>query len=362
LGQIQHLRGDYLGAERILRENLSLHPGRSGTIYIASCGWLAWGLAERGEFAAAHTHLDAVHRAAEVSRHAYSQAIAWAMTGLVALRSGDLTRAVLPLGKSLATSRRKNLTLWQPIPSSLLGLTLVRMGHVADGLRLLEDSVALSRKLGVRAYLVAWMLNLAEGYLADRQFSRAAATAHEALELAHAGGERAHQAHAQQLLGEIAGRSDPPAATEALRCYEAAWSLAETLGLRPLIALVHSGLQRVHALLGDAARVQQHAAAADGLTAELGLRPWWKFADDGHRDASRVFVVARSDEELYELLADDFAGARNIDVILDRRHAERRRHASSATASERRHHQRRQATLDDDLRDWQLAVTVRKND
>src|SRR5262249_4106444 len=242
LGQIQHLRGDYLGAERILRENLSLHPGRSGTIYIASCGWLAWGLAERGEFAAAHTHLDAVHRAAEVSRHAYSQAIAGAMPGLVALRSGDLTRAVLPLGKSLATSRRKNLTLWQPIPSSLLGLTLVRMGHVADGLRLLEDSVALSRKLGVRAYLVAWMLNLAEGYLADRQFSRAAATAHEALELAHAGGERAHQAHAQQLLGEIAARSDPPAATEALRCYEAAWSLAETLGLRPLIALVHSGL------------------------------------------------------------------------------------------------------------------------
>src|SRR5262249_5318258 len=201
-----------------------------------------------------------------------------------------------------------------------------------------------------------------EGYLAAGQLPRAAAIAHEALELAQASHERAHEAYAQHLLGDIAARSDPPTPTDALRCYEAACSLAEDLGLRPLVASVHSSLRRLHELLGDAAAAQRHAELAAGLIHRLGLHPWSSVSDAATRDAGRVFIVARSNADLYEFLADDFAGARDIDVILDRRQAERRRQASIATTSDRRHHQRRQATLDDDLRDWQLAVTVRRQD
>jgi class 3 adenylate cyclase/tetratricopeptide (TPR) repeat protein len=360
IGQSHHLRGDFASSERILRDNLAADADRSGTIYIGSAGWLAWGLAERGEFEAACACLDPAHRAAEQSHDAYSQAIAWAIAGLVAIRSGHLTRAVPPLGRSLEISRRKNLTIWEPIPSSLLGLALVRIGHVAEGLRLLEDSVASSRKLGVRAYFAAWMLNLAEGYLADEQFDRAAATAHEALDLAEAMGERGHQAYAQQLLGDIAARTTSPDLDDALMRYEASLRLATTLGLRPLIASVHIGLHRLHVLRGDEVAAKRHATLARKLVSELGLHPWWERSEETNED-SRLFIVARSNTELFEFLSQDLAGARDIEVILDRRQADRRG-TRRGTGQDRRREQRRRVRLDDDLRNWHLATAARKQD
>ncbi|MEK7702082.1 MAG: adenylate/guanylate cyclase domain-containing protein, partial [candidate division NC10 bacterium] len=181
MGQSHHALGDYPRAERILRENIDLlDEARAGTSYVASCSWLAMSLADRGEFEAAYAALDQAHLAAEATRHAYSQTIAWTMAGLVSLRRGHLARAVLPLERSLEACRRKALTVWQPIPSSLLGLAFVRMGHVTEGLQLLEESVRLSRELGIRAYLPAWIVNLAAGYLADGRHDDARATAAEA--------------------------------------------------------------------------------------------------------------------------------------------------------------------------------------
>src|SRR5262249_46520439 len=152
----------------------------------------------------------------------------------VSIRRQQLARAVLPLTRSLELCRRKRLTVWEPIPSSLLGLAFIRMGHVAEGLRLVEDGVKLSRELGVRAYLPLWILNLGEGYLANGALERAEETVSEALELAVAGGERGHEAYAHYLLGEIAARRDPRALDEARERYQTALRLSETLGMRPL--------------------------------------------------------------------------------------------------------------------------------
>src|SRR5262249_37907413 len=360
MGQSHHLRGDYGRAEEVLGENLGIDPEDDGTVYIASCGWLAWSRAERGEFEAAYAGLTEAHRAAERSGHAYGQAIAWAMAGVVAIRSGHLTRAIPPLWRSLEISRRKNLTIWEPIPSSLLGLALVRVGLVADGLRFLEHSVASSRTLGVRAYFAAWMLNLAEGYLADEQVALAAATAQDALDLAEATGETGHQAYAQQLLGEIAARTPSPELDTALRHYETSLRLATTLGLRPLVASVHVGLHTLHLLRGDVVAGEEHAALVQTLVDELGLHPWWE-RSEGSGEDSRLLVVAQSNTELFEFLSQDLGGARDIEIILDRRQADRRS-TRRGTGSDGRREQRRRSRLDDELRSWQLAMAARKQD
>jgi class 3 adenylate cyclase/tetratricopeptide (TPR) repeat protein len=341
MGQSHHLRGDYATAERVLRENLAgLDLDRGGTPYLASCGWLSWSLAERGEFEAAEACLDSAIRAAADSPHAYSQAIAWTFAGLVAIRSGDLGRAVLPLARSLELSQRKHLTLWQPIPSSLLGLALVRMGHLPAGLRLLEAGVARSRELGIRAYLAAWLLNLAEGYLASGQHARAATTVREALALAQADGERGHEAYCHQLLGDLAARGARPKLDEAQREYETALALAEGLGLRPLTATVHRGLHALHALRGGRA------------AAEPGLRPGPESPEAQMTGPRHLFVVARSNTDLHEFLAQELAGTEGLEVILDRRQG-------AAADPSGAPSERRRARPQDDLRDWELAVATR---
>lgn len=320
----------------MLRENLELDLDPRGTVYIASCGWLAWTLAERGDFDSAQAFVERACAAAEDSGHAYGQAIAWAMAGLVALRSGHYDRAILPLGRSLETTQRNQLSIWQPIPTSLLGLAFVRLGHVTEGLRLLHDAIISTYRLGVRAYGAFWTLNLGEGYLAHRQYDQAAATAHEALGLAEAGGERGHEAYAHNLIGEIAARRTPPDLEGARQAYRKAVELAESIEVAPLIASAESRLRALNT--HDAVKGDRASEPAGGV--------------------NHLLIVARSNTALLEFFARELAGSRAIEVIADRRHAERRT-ALHAITEERRRDQRRQAQIDQDLRSWELSVAPR---
>src|SRR6267142_5478392 len=266
MGQSYHAQGDYGRAERTLKENLEATArDQATTSYVASCGWLAFSLADRGAFDAANTYLAEAQRAAETTQHAYSRLIAWTLIGLVWIRRGRLAPAVLPLERGMEACRRKHLTVWLPIPLSLLGLAFVRMGHVVEGLRLLEESVALSRELGIRAYLSAWLVNLAEGLLAAGQVSRARETAGQALELARECGERGHQAEALQALGDIAALGTEPDPRAAREHYEAALRLAEELGLRPLVGACQLSLSTLEARTGDTTSATGHRGLAQKI-------------------------------------------------------------------------------------------------
>jgi class 3 adenylate cyclase/tetratricopeptide (TPR) repeat protein len=350
IGQSRHLRGEYAAAEDALRRNLVLDPERAPTCYIASCAWLAWTLAERGEFEAAYASLDRGLRAAEQGAHSYGQAIAWAVAGVVAIRRGHLTRAVLPLGRSLELTQRKHLPVWQPIPSSLLGLALVRLGHVTEGLRLLGQGVSLSRRLGVRAYLASWTLNLAEGYLAAGEFERATATAAEARSIAEKDGERGHQAYTHEILGDIALAGRAPDVARALASYDKGLELATELGLRPLAVSLHRRLHRLHASHGGRGVADRHLAAADSLATELGLQRSSAAPEETGRAIGRLLIVARTNTDLYDFLAEELAGAKGLDVIVDRRH-----HHQDHVAD-----RRRQIDVTEDLRDWQFAIAARQ--
>src|SRR5581483_10032605 len=275
---------------------------RARTTYIASCAWLAWGLAERGEFDAAYAALDRALCAAD-GRHAYGEAITWAIAGLVMLTRGDNERAVLPLTRSLETSERHALTVWQPIPASLLGLALVRMGHVAAGLPLLQQSVLTTNRLGVRAHVALWTLHLAEGYLADGQSDRAAALTHEALALADAAGERAHAAHAHRVLGDICVQRQPPQLDDAVARYEMALRVASELGLRPLEGMLHHLLHQVHRARSATSEAADHGRRAEELGSQLGLVYADRWDTRTHAELTRLLIVSRQNTDLYRFLA-----------------------------------------------------------
>jgi predicted ATPase/class 3 adenylate cyclase len=364
LGYSCHAQGKYRRAVSILTQNIEALEGtwaqgvgtQAVISYVTSSGWLAFTLAELGEFDAARGYLDRAQQAAEASGHAYTQTIARTLAGLVWLRRGQLDRALTLLQKSLDACREKNLDVWRPIPSSLLGLTCSFLGRSEEGLRLLGDGVSLTEELGVRAYLALWTANLGEGLLGAGQVERARTVAQRALDLATAHKERGHQAWALRLLGEIAARAGE--AQKAAEYHRRSLALAEELQMRPLVARNHLGLGQIYRQAGDRGKADEHLSRAIEMLGDLDMRFWFKRAAEELMGLGHLFVVAREKAQLYEYLKQEFANE-PVTVVLDRRQGERR-HEDQPHAEERREADRRaDADADAALRQRGFAVISR---
>jgi class 3 adenylate cyclase/tetratricopeptide (TPR) repeat protein len=353
LGYSYHAQGHYRRAEYILKQNVealdsvwSQGEGPQASIsFVTSCGWLAFTLAELGEFDAATAYLDRAQQAGDASGHAYTLTIARTLAGLVWLRRGQLDRALPLLQKSLDTCREKNLDVWRPIPSSLLGLTCILLGRLDEGLRLLEDGVALTEALGVRAYLALWTTHLGEGLLAADQIERARTVSQRALELAHTHKERGHQAWALCLQGDIAARGSRADTNQAEASYARTLAMAEELKMRPLVARTHLCLGQLHARAGDSEKSQEHLGTAMGLLREMDMRFWSARAAEELMGLGKLFIVARHEAELFEYLTQEFAGE-PVTVLLDRRRAQAAPRGDGAAGGDRR----RRRDIEDALR------------
>jgi tetratricopeptide (TPR) repeat protein len=314
---------------------------------VASCGWLAFTLAELGEFGPAQAYVDKGQAAADAARHAYSQAIAWTMEGLVSIRRGHLEAAIRPLERSLDACREAHVALWRPIPASLLGLTFVLLGRVDEGLRWLEEGVTLSQDLGINAYRALWTAQLGEGLLIAGDTARAEVVAVEALALAKAHQERGHEAWALELLAEITARRDPPDVERAEDAFRQALGLATELGMRPLLAQSHLGLGRLYQRTRRRGGAETHLSTALALFCDLDMRFWVERSWAGLKELAQLFIVARDSRPLYEYLQRMFSEEDRELVRLDRRHGERRQLVNASRAHRRTTDRRRPPSADD---------------
>jgi tetratricopeptide (TPR) repeat protein len=354
MGYSYHAQGRYREAESVLLQNVErldevrAKDGGAATLvsYASSTGWLAFSLAELGEFDLAASYAAMGQRAAESERHAYAQAIAWTLGGLVALRRGHMEKALYLLERSLEACRDKQLTVWRPIPSSLLGLTRARLGRPEDALPLLEDGVRLSEELGVKAYLASWTVNLAGGLLAAGDVPRARETAQRALDLALAHKERGHQAYALRLLGEIAARAEPRDLALAEEDLTQAQAIAEELGMRPLLGRIHLSLGEMFRLGGAHTQAEGHIFHAINLFRQMDMRHWLEESAAQLKALGHLLVVAHYNLGLYDFLKERFAEDMEVTVVLDRRKGERRRPGESP-GSERRASDRRTPEMSD---------------
>src|SRR5262249_60852157 len=86
--------------------------------------------------------------------------------------------------------------------------------------------------------------------------------------------ERAHEAYALRLLGELHARPDPPAVEPAEYYYRQALALAEELGMRPLQAHCHRGLGTLYARIGRPASACPTLATAMALYRDMEMTSW----------------------------------------------------------------------------------------
>jgi len=339
MGHCYHAQGRYREAEHLLRQNVAVPEG--GVAYVAASGWLALALAELGEFDLAQDFLDQERRIADAGGEAYSQTIAWTLEGLVCVRRGHLDRALPLLERALQAAREKSLIVWQPIPSCVLGLSLCLLGRASEGLRLLEEGIALSEDLGVKAYLALWTAQLGEGLLAAGLTERAGEAAHRALELALAHKEQGHRAWALRLVGEIAARDDPPKIEKAETACREALGLAQELGMRPLLARTHLELGRLYRRVGNRPEAEDHLSAAITWLHALDMRFWFERAEGELRELKGLFVVPASNPGLYDHLSRRFSADDAVTILRDRRRRERRQRRQPHEPERRRVGRRR---------------------
>jgi tetratricopeptide (TPR) repeat protein len=106
------------------------------------------------------------------------------------------------------------------------------------------------------------------------RLQEAHALTERALALAREHGERGHQAYALRLLGDIAMQREPPEREQAEAHYRQALTLAEELGMHPLVAHCHLGLGTLYAKIGYREQATAECSIAIELYKAMDMTFW----------------------------------------------------------------------------------------
>jgi class 3 adenylate cyclase/tetratricopeptide (TPR) repeat protein len=282
LGIPHHAQGDYRRAIDAFGQTVMVLKGtrryeRFGQVNLPavfSRAWLAWCHAELGTFAEGRTLGEEGLRIAEAVNHPHSLMRASWGIGLLALRQGDLSKALLLLERAMGLCQDADLPGLFLEMAAALGAAYTLAGRVADAVPLLTQAMAQATAPEMVGYQVLCGLSLGEAHLLAGHVEEAQTLAKGALSLARAHQERGNQAHALHLLGEIAARREPPESEQARDHYRQALALADKLGMRPLQAHCHLGLGTLHAKLGCQEAARSELSAAIELYRSMEMTFW----------------------------------------------------------------------------------------
>jgi tetratricopeptide (TPR) repeat protein len=198
---------------------------------------------------------------------------AWG-AGLLALRQGDLLRALPVLERALDICRDIDLPNYFPRVAATLGTAYTLCGRVDDAVPLLERGLEQAMALERVNFGAFCRLPLGEARLLGGHLEEARAIAEYALAHTREHQERANQAYALRLLGDIATRCDPPKHERAKAHYRQALALAEELEMRPLMAHCLLGLGTLHAKIGQLEQARADLTAAIASYRAMNMTFW----------------------------------------------------------------------------------------
>jgi class 3 adenylate cyclase/tetratricopeptide (TPR) repeat protein len=282
LGQAYYARGDYREGVDVLTQNAGLLVGerereRFGLTALPSVlsrAWLAWCLAELGDFGEGDVHATEALKIAEAVDLPIDVVIACFANGILGLRKGDVEPAISVLERALGLCERGHVLFWLPLVSACLGAAYALSGRAAEAVPLLARAVkehADMRLMGVHSLFVAWH---GEAQLLAGQLAEAAASADEALALALRHREGGHEAWSRWLVGEVAAHPGRDDLTAAEAAYRQSLAIADARGMRPLAARCRFGLGRVHGRRGDRDATREWLTAAVTAFRDLDMALW----------------------------------------------------------------------------------------
>ncbi len=181
--------------------------------------------------------------------------------GFLHLAKGDLEHAIRVLDQGLALCRASGDRTNLRVIVAGLGYASALQGRLTEGRALLEEARSERLRQGMQpGPEVRWLSEVS--HLAGHG-EEAGQYARQALDLARRRKIRGEEALALHQLGVVHAHADPPDAVQAETHYQQALTLAEELGMRPLVAHCHLGLGTLYAATGQ--REQARAALSTAM-------------------------------------------------------------------------------------------------
>jgi class 3 adenylate cyclase/tetratricopeptide (TPR) repeat protein len=281
LGEAYQTQGDYRRAIDCFRETVASIEGarryeRFGQVYlpaVISRVLLVECHAELGVFAEGSTLGAEGLQIAEMVDHPPSLMIAHYGIGLLALRQGNLPRALPRLEQAVGLCQDVNLPVYFPWMAAALGEAYTLDGRVTDAVALLTQAMEQTSAIET-VFQALCHLSLGEAQVRAGCLEEAQALAERVLVLAREHKERSHQAYVLRLLGEIAAHREPPERHQAKDYYQQALALGDELGMRPLQGHCHLGLGTLYAKFGRPEEARTELAAAIDLYRAMEMTFW----------------------------------------------------------------------------------------
>ena len=278
LGQTYSTMGDFGRATELLRRNVEAADWESDRLStyerINSQAWLARTLSWLGAFAEGRRHGEEALRLATLAGREATATQPYVALGELYLAQGDLEHAMRVLEQGLALCRVSgNRTNLRSIAASL-GYASALQGRLAEGRALLEEAVSVGLRMGAlrgQAYRVAWLSEVCR--LMGRG-AEAGQHARQALDLARQLKERGNEALALHQLGVVQAHANPPDTAPAEAHYQQALTLAEELGMRPLVAHCYHGLGRLYYQTGRSEQARADLTTAIDLYRSMDMTFW----------------------------------------------------------------------------------------
>jgi len=201
--------------------------------------------------------------------------------GSLHLTRGDLQTAIPVLEGGLELCRVWNIRFWFPLLASPLGYAYALSGQMAEAVLLQEQAMKHAAAMRITGGCALYAARLSESYLLASRLEDANALARRALEFSRAHKERGYEACALRLLGKIAAHREPPEAKPAEDYYRQALTLADELGMRPLVAHCHLGLGTLYLKMGQREQACAELSAAIELYRAMEMTFWLPQADAG---------------------------------------------------------------------------------
>ena len=280
LGLAHHTRGDYKNAREHFGWNAvhlegNLASQRFGMFVLPAAfsrSFVAWGLADTGQFSEAFNVGEDALRIAENASHPFSCGYAHLCLGVVALRQGNLRRALRSFERALAAGAFADSPVGFAYVALHFGYALALAGRANEGIPILEQSIELAESRGFVARHSLRLAYVSEAYLSLGREGEALNAATRALELARKHEERANEAYSLRMLGEVEMYRGN--LSDANGWLTQGVKLAEELGMRPLEANCHKGLANAFDLSHQKSSAEHHRSISRSLADAMEMRFW----------------------------------------------------------------------------------------
>jgi tetratricopeptide (TPR) repeat protein len=256
------------GPRRRERFGQAVLPAVHARTHLAMCH------AEVGTFAEGRALGDEGLQIATEAAHPGS--LMWASygTGLLALRHGDLRRALSRLEQAMVICQEADFPAFFSSTAAALGAGYTLAGRLAEARPWLTRALVQATTTERVEPEVFCRLCLGEAQVRMGNLEEAHSLTERTVALARARQEWGHQAYALRLLGAIAAHRTPPDVGEAAVHYRQAITLADALSMRPLQAHCHRGLGMLYAATGQPEQARAALATAVNLYRTMEMTFW----------------------------------------------------------------------------------------